>query len=308
MDDYKVSIVIPTYNRSGFIKRAVESVLSQSWENVEVIIVDDNSPDDTERVVRSINDARVTYIKHDCNQGAPFARNTGLKESSGEFICFLDDDDYWRKDKVEKQLKTFLKSDLALGLVYSGFVYRYEDTEVEMAPPRRSGDVLSALLGSNFIGSTSVPMIRRSCLDVVGVFDLDFVSCQDWDLWVRIAQKYKVDFVAQPLVVRVAHGDQISGDCSKKIEGRERFVSKHMNLLLGSPKQLALQWQRLGTLKALSNDILSSRTYYRKSLLLKPFDWRTVAGTLLTFVPRSVRRKILWSQALVHYGDTTFYH
>ena len=99
-----VSVIIPTYNRAHLIKRSAESVLNQTYTNLELIIVDDGSTDDTEEVVKTLNDNRVTYIKQP-NQGACAARNNGIDHAKGEFIAFQDSDDVWHEDKLEKQIK-----------------------------------------------------------------------------------------------------------------------------------------------------------------------------------------------------------
>ena len=123
----KVSVVIPSYNRPHFLLRAINSVLRQTFTSFELIIVDDASTEDIATVITSINDSRVVFVKHNCNKGVNIARNTGLKISRGEYIAFLDNDDEWLPEKLERQLASFEQSkDERLGVVGCQSLYIYE--------------------------------------------------------------------------------------------------------------------------------------------------------------------------------------
>ncbi len=309
MTNTKISVIIPTYRRSQFVLQAVQSVLKQSFDSIEVIVVDDYSCDNTSDILKGINDPRVVFVQHDANKGAPAARNTGLSVSSGSYIAFLDDDDYWQPDKLEKQLNVFLSRDgESAGLVYCGFKYKHDGIEKKMTIPHLKGDICMPLLSKNFIGSASIPLVRKECLDSVGGFDESFESCQDWDLWVRVAAKYPVLYSPEYLVVRTVHGEQISANCSRKVQGRKRFIEKHRALLDRWPKQLASHWQRLGTLFSLIGDIGCARTYYWLAVKSNPFNWKTIFGIILTYIPVKLRQKVLQKKAVVNYGDITFFH
>ncbi len=104
-----VSVIIPTYNRANLVSRAIKSVLNQTYQDFEIIVVDDCSEDNTEEIVKSFNDSRIRYIKHKKNKGGSAARNTGIKRARGKYIAFLDDDDEWLPSKLEKQIMLFEK-------------------------------------------------------------------------------------------------------------------------------------------------------------------------------------------------------
>src|SRR5690606_10648341 len=128
----KVSVIIPTYNRSELLKKAIESLENQSHQNFEIIIIDDCSTDDTAEVVRGMDDERIIYLRHDTNKGGSEARNTGIKQATGSFIGFLDSDDQWLPDKLERQLKQFE------GQRADGTDYKGEQAVVELNQPTRN--------------------------------------------------------------------------------------------------------------------------------------------------------------------------
>ena len=228
-----VSAIITTHNRKPeMVVRAVKSVLRQTYKNIEIIIVDDSSPDfiqrkTVENSVCSLSD-KIVYIKNDVCQGACAARNTGLKYAHGEYVGFLDDDDEWRYDKIEKQLAAF--TDDSIAMVYSGILYVdevnrrkfYEDNQYE------KGKMFELLLRSNIIGSTSNPLIKKQCINDVGGFDVSMQSSQDYDLWIRIARKYQINYVDAPLVKYHLHpGYRITEDMDRKIKGTEHLLQKY---------------------------------------------------------------------------------
>ena len=204
-----VSVVITTFNRKWeIVKRAVESVLAQTVQDIELFVVDDNKDGESSESIRSnleaIDRSGVHYLKTQGGEGACAARNHGLAHSTGEYIAFLDDDDEWYPDKIEKQLDVFSGQD-DVGLVYCSYVFYDEDKvenlthEESNTVPRKMfkkfkrGNIFNDLLLTNFIGSTSFPLIRKSVLDGINGFDVEMQSCQDYDVWLRIAEKYKID-------------------------------------------------------------------------------------------------------------------
>ncbi|GAH83893.1 unnamed protein product, partial [marine sediment metagenome] len=125
MDNITVSVIIPTYNRADMVGRAIQSVINQTYQDFEIIIIDDASTDNTREVAREFQERekRIKYFKHEINKGGGAARNTGIKNSKGEYIAFLDSDDEWYPEKLEKQIEIFNKNDENLGVVYSGVFY-----------------------------------------------------------------------------------------------------------------------------------------------------------------------------------------
>ena len=201
--DPLVSAIMTTHNREpDMVLRAVYSVLNQTHQNMELIVVDDSSPSfarraEVEQSVRSVSDD-ILYLKHEVCQGPCAARNTGLRHAKGTYVGFLDDDDEWMPTKVEEQLRGF----------------HDENTE--------------KLLRFNFIGPTSGPLIKKECIDAVGGFDVLMESSQDYDLWLRLAMKYPIQYIDIPLLrCHIHSGKRIMTDDEKRIRGVERILSKY---------------------------------------------------------------------------------
>lgn len=233
-----VSAVITTHKRSPeLVERALKSILNQTYTNIEIFVVDD-SPVEYEfrpavkSMVESYAEKNVTYIAHDRCMGACVARNTGLEAAKGDFIGFLDDDDEWLPNKIEEQLKAFTSEDIAL--VYCGNKTMYDATGavVENFPECVTENVYEKLLYSNFIGSTSFPLLRTSALRKIGGFDVEMQSAQDYDVWLRISKEFSVNVVNMPLVLYHFHqGEQITKNPAKKVAGFERIIEKNRNYI-----------------------------------------------------------------------------
>lgn len=215
-----VSVVIPTYNRApDIIIEAINSVKCQSYKEIEIIVVDDNgekNPELSKNIESNITDIEgVRYIKHNSNQGACAARNTGIINSNGEFVAFLDDDDIWKPEKTEKQIRLF--EDSGVGLVYCGIevIYTDEKKKVERKATKKK-KVVEELLKHNYIGSTSCGIARKSALIECGLFDVNLKSGQDQDMWIRLAQKYKVDCVEECLIGYVRNPNDSSISKTKR--------------------------------------------------------------------------------------------
>ena len=226
-----VTAVITTHKREpAVVERALKSILAQTHTNMEVIVVDDSPADFPlrEAVGRMVKGYGVTYIPHEKCQGACVARNTGLAHANGDFIAFLDDDDEWKPEKIELQLAAFTDDDIAL--VYCNHEVLDETTGTRTAQSHlcRKGRVYGELIVDNFIGSTSFPLLRTSALREIGGFDPLMLSAQDYDVWLRLSEKFTVSHVEEPLVIYHVHaGEQISKSFKKKIGGMERINEKN---------------------------------------------------------------------------------
>ncbi len=195
-----VSVIITTYQRSHLVAQAIESVLAQTYTDYEIIVVNDGSTDTIKEVLASFGE-KITAI-HQENKGVSAARNTGIDAAKGRYIAFLDDDDLWLPNKLEKQIAC-LESDPNIGLVYSDMLCFNEkgvfpDTWAK-ANPTPPVQQLWILFVRNFIPTPSV-VVRRECLDKVSGFDETLTTCEDYDLWLRIIEKWSVHFLNEPLV------------------------------------------------------------------------------------------------------------
>ncbi|MCC5636473.1 glycosyltransferase family 2 protein [Nostoc sp. CHAB 5844] len=209
-----VSVIIPAYNAEKFIEKTLNSVLSQTYKNIEVIVVDDGSHDTTSDIVEFFaqQDSRVILFRQ-TNAGVAAARNLAIEKSRGEYIAPIDADDIWYSQKLEKQVQCLVSADESVGLVYAWSVGIDEDDVIisdcnyEYYSAWRSieGKVYPALIYSNFIGNASVPLIRRVCFDEIGGYNCQLKAqnaqgCEDWELYLRIAEYYDFRVVRDFLV------------------------------------------------------------------------------------------------------------
>lgn len=242
MEEPLISVIIPTCKRPpAMVKRALDSVINQSYKNLEIIVVDDSPADFAQRkaveqAIKSLNDHRLRYIKHDQNLGGSAARNTGLLASRGEFIAFLDDDDQWLPGKLQKQMAKM--SDANTGLVYCSYKIIDSSAQTTRLIDRCiTGSVFDDLMLGNFIGSTSFVLVRRRCFEQCGLFDTSMLSSQDHDMWLRIARKFKVDCVNESLVIYHIHdGERITTNPRSKIQGIQAINKKYADYLATHPK------------------------------------------------------------------------
>jgi glycosyltransferase involved in cell wall biosynthesis len=204
MDKNLVSVVIPTYNTSNFLIKAIQSVINQTYKNWELIIVDDGSTDQTRQIVEEFQkkDSRIKYFFQN-NKGQGAARNLGIKNASGNYIAFLDSDDEFFENKLERVISYFEK-DKNIGFIYTDAIiigdYLYKKRRSEIVTPY-SGKIYTKLLFNNFI-TTSTVVVKREVLQNCGLFDeSNFLrNFEDYDLWLRIAKKYKIEYIPEVLV------------------------------------------------------------------------------------------------------------
>lgn len=230
--------VITTYKReSEILRRAVESVVNQSWRPLELYVINDY-PENTVLsdkirtmlldVQQNHLDLTIHYVPLEHNSGACVARNKGLELAKGMFISFLDDDDIWEPEKIAEQMEGFLTENI--GMVYSPFYNVDLKGKKELiVRGEKSGNLLNDLLYRNIIGGASMPMMRTSAMRAIGGFDTKMLSSQDYDAWVRMAEKYEIQFVSRPLTVRFLTRESITTNLKKKESGWLRFTEKYLH-------------------------------------------------------------------------------
>ncbi len=207
----KVSVIIPTHNRAQMLKRAVDSVLAQTYQDFEVIVVSDGSTDNTDEVVSSYIDPRIVYSKHGKSRGASAARNTGIRASRGKFVAFLDDDDEWLPHKLELQVPVIEKSSSEVGLVYAWMEYFENGKSTGIRSPKIKGNIFVKMLERQAISGCPTIIMKKKVVDKVGFFDENLPRGNDGDYWRRVCKHYYVDFVPEVLVeVHTGHRDRIS--------------------------------------------------------------------------------------------------
>jgi len=230
MSNALISVVIPAMNRANVIERAVNSALEQTIPVHEIIIVDDGSTDDSIEVIKKMPayGTKIKLLLNETNMGAPYSRNKGAAQAEGEFIAFLDSDDRWLPSKLEKQMS--LQSSSGACAVFTNFVFIRNGT-------RQLGQVkekvtLADLFGRNVLGATSSLVVKKAVFEEVSGFTQDLPSCQDWDLYLRLAQKTDLYCLTEPLVeYHIDGGQRISTNKTKAIRGHEMIFSKISELM-----------------------------------------------------------------------------
>lgn len=227
-DSPLVSVIITTYDRPAYLRKAVDSVLEQTYDSVELVVVDDHSRRPAEEVLNNLETSSLSEfrcLRHDRNRGANAARNTGIEAASGRYIAFLDDDDQWVPAKLERQVATFESAPENVGVAYSGVrVIGSENDRYDRIPPAVDGDMTKALLCRNVVGSMSVVMVRG---DVAKETPLDerFPSWADLEWYVNLSRKCEFERLPEPLVIyeETSHG-RLSDDFEKTRESYRLFV------------------------------------------------------------------------------------
>ncbi len=204
-----VSVVIPTYNAARYVEAAVASVLGQTFKDVEVLVVDDGSTDETEAVLSRYRSA-VRYLRQE-NGGVSAARNRGIQESTGRYVAFLDADDTWFPEKLDRQVAA-LGSSGRHRACYSAHVICTEALEPLSVQRgvRKSSSLEGLLLIGNVVGTPSSVLCDRSLFSIVGGFDPRLSQCADWDMWVRLATVSEFLYLDEPLVMYRQHGSNMS--------------------------------------------------------------------------------------------------
>lgn len=248
MTNNLVSVYIPTHNRAKLAIRAVKSVLNQTYKNIEVIVIDDGSLDDTYNLISEINDERLIVLKNEKPMGACFSRNLAINMAKGNYITGLDDDDYFSPDRIEKLYAEF---DDAYAFIFDSSIQ--DNNGVCKKEPTCNrvisiNDIFKANIGNQ------VFTLRRRIIDIGG-FDESFPSSQDYDLWTRLLIQYKFakQINSSTYYYDITHGGARISTSKKAIQGAEKYFNKYRNLM--TEKDIAFQFIRM--------------TYYGKVLSLK---------------------------------------
>ncbi|MDT5124090.1 MAG: hypothetical protein QOC96_3572 [Acidobacteriota bacterium] len=251
-----VSIIITTHNRPHLVVRAIESARAASRKDIEILVVDDASKDETAQVCRSIVD--INYVRAERNQGVAGARNLGILRSSGDYLSFLDDDDVRLPGSLDAQVEALASVPEAAFIYGQAILGRQDGSMTEQFYPAQApqGDVFWELLTHNFVPSGAT-VFRRSCLYRVGLLDDAIPGVDDWDLWVRLAEIYPVLALEQPVMVwRQATPDSGQGSSRARemvrlsaAQFRERW-QKLPRVAQGSATQRRESWRRFSNAMA----------------------------------------------------------
>ena len=260
----KVTVIIPTYNRAHLIQKSMQSVLNQTYKNLELIIVDDSN-DDTEKKVKEIKDDRVVYIKNPQRMGVSKARNIAIAKATGVLIAFQDSDDQWYADKLEKQVSHLLKLPNEYAAVYCGMEYFDIKTDkvigIELTEINFRESYAKGLLQTP---PTQTILIKKNVLDEVGYFDERLKAAEDTELTIRVSRKYLFGFVKEPLIRVAKNHDSLMGNAQNYLYAYDIIYDKHNDflsneILFGLSKNLASYW-------ILKEDFQKAKKYVERSL------------------------------------------
>lgn len=272
----EVSVILPTHNRASLLGRAIASVLSQTFRDFELIVVDDASTDGTGEIARSFEDARVKYLRNDSKRGAAAGENRGIEASRAELIAFIDDDDEWLDGKLEAQVSRFRIEPASIGVVYTGRWLNKHGTR-QYGPPlsilSKKGEIHDEL----FTRRTFVPlvcaMVRKECFRVAGMFDESLPTSNDYDLWIRISRHFRFVYIPEPLVIVNYTPGSISTSPWNIIQARKILLEKHADEFRRIGRRLSafFLWQ-IGTLMIASGEIKQGRLYLARAVARFPWN------------------------------------
>ncbi|NQV88718.1 MAG: glycosyltransferase [Parcubacteria group bacterium] len=286
----KISIIIPTHNSAQCLPRALKSVLSQSYQDFEILVVDDASTDETESIMKTFVefDNRIQYIRLSKNSGgAAKPKNIGIGASTGEIIAILDADDEWMPTKLEKQLELF-QEDTNLGFVGCNAIIVNRFGKERFFQLEKPESILDRILESDYMGSGSSTVYRREVFQKVGLFDEDLTRGQDRDMRIRLAQSFKFDFVdGAPLIKYHRRKKPLSSTYSKvQAENINKLEDKYKSLYLGRPKIYSEKLRHDGIGYILARDRKRAFGAFGKSIAQNPLNLKTFCFAIISLFGR----------------------
>lgn len=290
MKEGLVSIITPVYNGEEFLDRSIKSVLAQTYDNWELLLIDDGSVDNSTHIIENyLSDNRIRLLKNELNSGISATRNKGIRESGGAYIALLDQDDEWFPDKLQKQVQIFRSLDNSYGLVYSNIEVRFDngkvtERKIDIEPKPTVSENLKLMLLRNLISSPTV-LIKKEVIDDVGLFD-DSITWggDDYDLWIRIANKYKFCYVNEVLCIRYEHQKNYSADKKRMMFRTIELADKYIREFGLNPevkKRLrSIHYYRFGIESLKKKEVLTGINYILKSILTSVQGIRELGKTI----------------------------
>ncbi|AIE84115.1 glycosyltransferase [Fimbriimonas ginsengisoli] len=301
----RVTILLTCYNHLSYLPAALEGVRAQTFRDFEILAIDDGSTDGTREWLRDQPDIRCVF--NETNLGTYETLNVGLRLARGELIAVLNDDDLWEPEKLRRQVE-LLDAHPEVGLVHTGGYFidgsgnRTAGNPLGFAFPRfDTGDILLGLVYENKI-IASAALARRACFDQLGGFNRDYFGSGDWEMWFRIAERWLVGFVDEPLTMYRVHG----ANASHKLERIWRDDQKLREWIAERLEEVgdrfpaddlrrakAFNQAALGTILTLNGEPAAGRAAYLRSIRLDPLRWKSYARWIATFLGPKTFRKML---------------
>lgn len=227
-----ISVIIPTYGDPQFLNKTIQSVLNQTFSDFEVLVIDDNDPDtdarnNTEIVLKAFSDKRLHYIKHPHNLNGSVARNTGIAQATGKYISFLDSDDEYKLERLQKCFDVMENADSSIAGVYTGCEFRRNGKVYHLMTDVKSGNFLIDTLACTFnLGTGSNLFIKKSVIDEINGFDGSFLRHQDYEFLVRVFEKYAIEALPEILVVKNNENINLP-NVEKIIDIKKQYLDKY---------------------------------------------------------------------------------
>lgn len=270
----KVSVIVPTYNRQNTLKQTIDSILAQSFQEFEIIVIDDGSTDNTKDLIATYTDKRIHYFYQE-NQGLPSSWNLGIKKSGAEYLAFLDSDDIWLKDKLQTQISFIENSPLhQMGCTTAYFLHTINN-KYKTIIPRTQNTTLRSILWKNILHIGTTLLCKRTVFDDIGEFDTNLRRGQDTDWLIRYRKKFQIGVIQHPLAVFNQH---LSRSAEIMEQSHLFFLEKHKNILqeqgtLFHKRKKALVYTDLAYLFYRAGNLIKAKDYTKKSIQTFPITW-----------------------------------
>jgi glycosyltransferase involved in cell wall biosynthesis len=307
MPEVAVSILMPVYNGSKYIIKAIESALAQTYQNFELLVVNDGSTDNSKAIITSyLDDSKIRYFEQQ-NAGVAAARNLALRHAKGKYIGFLDQDDLWLPDKLSTQIE-FLEKNQELAFVHSRQGYIQADGSFIANYPK---DWVSDLHGNCFVElfkrnriAVLTVLLRKNVIDEIGFFNEAVSRVDDYELWLRICRKYPIGFQDEKLALYRCHETNASHDYVKmeqaELNALENFYKKNKEVFMLMDKStLNNRFSKLHTEVAngffwQKHNYNSALHHYLKALYFEPFCWKNIKQAFWCLLSNTQRKNLLW--------------
>ena len=290
-----MSVVIPTYNRAGLLGRSIRSVLGQTYDDLELIVVDDASSDNTAEVVLHLGDERIRYIRRDRNGGPAAARNTGITASTGKFMAFNDSDDEWFPDKLERQMKVFDIVPPQVGVVYCD---SWNDSngkkELYRAPHimPEDGMIFRRLLTSLDSGmGLQTAVVRRECFEKAGMLDETLHAFEDAEFFIRVSKHYCLYHMSVPLVNRWRTPGSLVSNHEFLARGLKIILTKYWEDIRVDSRLKSWYFMKLGWETHLTGHQRTACEYFARGLIASPSESLVFLLAYLRYLMRYLSRE-----------------
>jgi len=290
----EVSIIIPTYNREKLLTRAINSVLTQTFKNFELIVIDDASVDNTEKILKEFQkkDKRIKYFKNSQNKGVSESRNIGMRMARGKYIAFLDSDDKWLPRKLERQLQFIKDKNVKLVTCWAYINDEIRKKKYVYKVPYYKNPLPKILKENYILSSPSSIILKREIIDKVGFFDSLIKFGEDWDYWIRVIKVgYNFFVLKEPLIEYYLweKGATETLNFLRKAEDLNRILKKNKEIFLKYPKIYAQHLRLVGHFFSLGGNVLGARKFFLESF--KRGNYKSLINFLISFLGKRFYQK-----------------